>query len=94
MEIMSGTETKLSPEEAKRLAKFVAKQDKALAIVVLSVDTTFLYLLGDPVNLVKVWKTLGNHFQKSWANKLELRRKLYSLKMKEGEPVQRIMSIR
>ena len=34
-------------------------------------------------------ETLGDHFQKmSWGNKLELRRRLYSLKMKEGEPVQ------
>ena len=55
----------------------------------LSVDPTLLYLLGDPVDPVIVWKTLGDHFQKkSWGNKLELRRRLYSLKMKEGEPVQ------
>ena len=67
----------------------MGKRDKTLAIVVLSVDPMLLYLLGDPVYPVIVWKMLGDHFQKkSWGNMLELRRRLYSLKMKEGETVQ------
>ena len=36
-----------------------------------------------------VWKKLRDHFQKkTWANKLELRRKLYALRLKDGESVQ------
>ena len=36
-----------------------------------------------------MWKKLRDHFQKkTWANRLELRRKLYSLCLKEGAPVQ------
>ena len=35
-----------------------------------------------------VWKKLADQFQKkTWANKLELRRKLYSLKLKDGDSV-------
>ena len=60
-----------------------------MAIIVLSVEPTLLYLLGDPDDLVAVWKKLCDHFQKkTWANKLELRRRLYSLKLKEGDSVQ------
>ncbi len=39
---------------------------------------------------MSVWKKLRDHFQKkTWVNKLELRRKLYSLRLKSGEPVQK-----
>ena len=46
-------------------------------------------MLGDPVDPVAVWKKLSDHFQKkTWANKLHLRKKLYSLRLREGESVQ------
>ena len=69
--------------------KFISRRDRALAIVVLSIDPTLLYLIGDPKDPTEVWKKLSDQFQKkTWANKLELRRKLYSLRLKEGESVQ------
>ncbi len=87
--IVNGTERSPPEREAEKLAKFVARRDRALAIVVLSVNPTLLYLLGDPEDLIAVWKKLSDQFQnKSWANKLELRRRLYSLRLKEGDPVQ------
>ena len=55
-------------------------------MIVLSIEPSLLYLIGEPIT---VWKKLGDHFQKkTWANKLELRRKLHSLRLKEGESVQ------
>lgn len=87
--IVNGTERSPPEGEAEKLAKFVARRDRALAIVVLSVNPTLLYLLGDPEDPIAVWKKLSDQFQKkSWANKLELRRRLYSLRLKEGDPVQ------
>ena len=78
--------------EAGRRAKFGVRRDRALAIVVLSVEPTLLYLLGDPEDPVVVWKKLLDHFQKkTWANKLELRRRLYSLKLSEGDSIQEHM---
>ena len=53
--IVNGTE--VAPAEAEPLAKFNTRRDKALAIIVLSVDPTLLYLVGDPTNPIKVWKT-------------------------------------
>ena len=54
-----------------------------------SIRTSLLYLIGDPKDPVAVWKKLQDQFQKkTWANKLELRRKLYSLRLKDGESVQ------
>ena len=36
-----------------------------------------------------MWQKLGDEFQKKiWANKLELRRKLYSLRLKDGDSIQ------
>lgn len=56
-------------EEADRRAKFMTRRDRALALVVLSVDTTLLYLLGDPEDPVVIWKKLSDHFQKkTWVN--------------------------
>ena len=87
--IVTGTEEPPSEEDAEKYAKFVAKRDRTLALIVLSVDPTLLYLLGDPEDPVKVWRKLSDHFQKkTWANKLELRRRLYSLRLKEGDSVQ------
>ena len=55
----------------------------------LSVDPMLLYLVGDPTNPIEVWKKLADQFQKkTWANKLHLRKKLYSLLLKEGGSVQ------
>ena len=63
--------------------KFAGRKDKALGLV------SLLCLLGEPDDPVAVWKKLGHQFQKkSWANKLELRRRLYSLKVDEGGSVQ------
>ena len=57
-------------------------------IIVLAVDPLLLYLLGDPEDLKAVWKKLEEQFQpKTWSNKLQLRRKLYALKLKEGGSV-------
>ena len=55
----------------------------------LSVDPSLLYLIGDPEDPVAVWKKLSDQFQKKMlANKLVLRRRLHSLRLKEGDLVQ------
>ena len=59
-----------------------------LAIFVLTVDLTFLYLLEEPDSPVTVWEKLANQFQKkTWADKLILRCKLYVLRLKDGDSV-------
>ena len=66
----------------------MTRSDRALAIIVLAVDPSLLYLLGDPKDPQAVWQKLEEQFQrKTWSNKLQLRRKLYALKLKEGESV-------
>ena len=70
-------------------AKFIGRRDRALALIVLSIELSLLYLLGDLKDPIAVWKKLGDQFQKkTWANKLELQCKLYLLHLKEGESVQ------
>ena len=65
------------------------RRDRALAIIVLSIEPSLLYLIGEPEDPVVVWRKLRDHFQKKTrANRLDLRRKLYSLRLKEGESVQ------
>ena len=69
--------------------KYVARKDRALAIIVLSVDPSLLYLIGDPEDPITVWKKLADQFQKkTWATKLELRRKLHTLRLKDEDSVQ------
>ena len=87
--IVSGNETAPPETKAERHVKFVARRDHALALIILFVDSTLLYLLGDPMDLVTMWKKLSDQFQKkTWTNKLELRRRLYSLRLKERDSVQ------
>lgn len=86
--IVSGTETLPEEANAETRKKFDARKDRALAIVVLSVDPSLLYLLGNPEDPAEVWRRLEEQFQrKTWSNKLQLRRKLFSLKLKDGESV-------
>ena len=92
--IVSGQETQPTGVgvTAAEINKFTVRSDRALAIIVLSVEPTLLYLLGDPNDPGEVWERLAGmaaQFEKkSWANKLELRRKLYNLRLKEGSSVQ------
>ena len=91
-DIVSGTEVApnstdgTTDRDANR--KFIARRDKALAIIVLAVDPSLLYLLGEPEDPKIVWQTLQGQFQKkTWANKLGLWRKLFSLKLVDGGSV-------
>ena len=80
-----------SCSERRRLVlKVRHKKDRAQAIIVLSIEPSLLYLIGEPEDPDVVWEKLANQFQKStWANKLELRRKHFSLCLKDGESVQK-----
>ena len=83
--IVSGSELPPDAAEADKYTKFVGRRDHALAIIVLSVKPTLLYLIADPKDPTVVWKKLTDQFQKKmWANKLELRHKLYSMQLKDG----------
>ena len=86
--IVSGEEDPPGREEER--AKYSLRKDTALATIVLAIDPSLLYLLGaDPKDPKAVWKALADQFQRNtWANKLELKRKLFSLKLTEGGSVQ------
>ena len=87
--IVNGTETAPSASDADRRAKFATRRDRALATIVLSVKPSLLYLIGDPEDPIAVWRKLANQFErKTWANKLDLRRRLHSLRLKDGDSVQ------
>ena len=78
--IVNGLE--VLPEDQNARLKYYERRDKALAIIVLNVKTSLLYLLGDPVDPKEVWLKIQDQFQKkSWANKLVLKRKLNALKL-------------
>ena len=68
------TENENASENQGEQAKHFLRRDRALAMIVLSMDPTLLYLLGtDPENPAVVWKKLANQFEKkTWANKLAL----------------------
>ena len=54
--IVSGTETSPAEEQADAQRKFMSRSDHALAITVLAVDPSLLYLLGDPKDPQAVWQ--------------------------------------
>ena len=81
-------ETEVCPDvstEADKHAKYMARRDRALATIVLAIDPSLLYLLGDPEDPAAVWKKLSAQFQKkTWANKLCLRKKLLTMKLSDS----------
>ncbi|KAF2346437.1 hypothetical protein FHG87_022807 [Trinorchestia longiramus] len=88
-DIVQGTETKSSTADEAARRKFESRRDLALATIVLGVDQSQLYLLGDPTDPVEVWRKLQNTFQKkSWANKFRLKKKLFNMKMENGQNLQ------
>ena len=58
--------TKIAPPQAEveKYSNYVAKKNRALAILVLSIEPSLLYLLGDPQDPVVVWDKLSAQFQK------------------------------
>ena len=91
--IVPGQETAPSGSEAER-AKFAARLDCALATVVLTLNTSLLHLIGDPKDQVVVWKKIANQFEKKTrATRLDLRCKLHSLRLKDGESAQEHIKI-
>ena len=86
--IVTGEETAPTGSAGEQ-SKFAARKDQALATIVLSIDTSLLYLIPDPQDPVVVWGKLANQFEKkTWATRLDLRRKLHSLQLKDGESAQ------
>lgn len=87
--ITNGTEVAPATTEVEKYAKFVCRRDKALATIVLSLNTSLLYLVGTMDDPVAVWKKLQDTFQKkTWANKMRLRRKLLTYKLSVEGSVQ------
>jgi len=62
--LVDRTEVVPPQAEVEKYAKYVTKKNKALAIVVLSIEPSLLYLLGDPQDSVIVWDKLAAQFQK------------------------------
>lgn len=85
--IVTEEETEPIGDDGAR-AKFATRRNKALATVVLSVDTSLLYLIGDPVDPVVVCQLADQFEKKTWATRLDLRRKLHSLLLKDGGSAQ------
>ena len=51
-------------------------------------------VVRDPENLTVVWRKLADQFQKkTWANKLAFRRKLYNLKLKDEQSMQKYVKM-
>ena len=83
--IVAGTEEYPEEAEADKRAKFMARKDRALATIVLAVEPSLLYIVGDPVDPAAVWRKLSGQFQKkTWANKLSLRKKLFTMKLSDS----------
>ena len=79
---VDGTKTPTPQHEADEYKKFVGSWDRILALIVLSIEPSLLYLVWDPENPVTVWKKLPKQFQENTlANKLELLQKLYSMRL-------------
>lgn len=70
--IVTGEGTSPVGGDVAARVKFVGRKDRVLATVVLSVDSSLLYLISNPEDPVVVWKKLADKFEKStWATRLD-----------------------
>ena len=51
---------KIPTDGDKDILKFLSRRDRALATIVLSVDLSLIYLIGDPDDPVVVWNKLAD----------------------------------
>ena len=66
--IDTGEETAFTSGNKRDWAKFASRRDWALATIVLAVDTSLLYLTGNPEDPVVFWKKLADQSEKeTWA---------------------------
>ena len=56
--------SELLTKESNAHYKYATRRDRALATIVLSIDPSLLYLVGDPHDPADFWKKLGDQFQK------------------------------
>ena len=74
--------TELPPTGDNELSKFNQGKDRTLAIIVLAIDPSLIYLIDDPDDHLAMWTLLQNMFmKKTWVNKLALKIKLYNTRM-------------
>ena len=62
--IVAGTETAPAEGEGDQRSKFLARRDHTLASIVLAVEFSLLYLIGDLKDPVVVWHKLQDQFRK------------------------------
>ena len=80
--LVDGTE--VAPAELT--AVYTRKLAKATATIGLTVDDSFLLMIGDKETPKAMWDALKEHFQSdSLANELFLRRKFYQARMSDGD---------
>ena len=65
--IVEGTEVAPDEEDEASFRKYNDRKDRALSTIVLAVETSLLYLLGDPQDPQEVWEEyVTNYKGKPW----------------------------
>ena len=83
--IVSGTEECPDPTtEAEKHTKYLARRDRALATIVLAIETSLLYLLGDPQDPAIVWEQLSQQFQENMGKQTQPQEKVLHNEVKGG----------
>lgn len=87
--LVTGMETPPDQSNAAQYEKYALRTHKALATIVLALDTSLLYIVGEEEDPALVWNKIENQFEKkTWSNKLNLRRRLHNARLREGGSVQ------
>lgn len=87
---VTGSVTVPTTEDARN--KFNERKDRALATIVMAIQPSLLYLVGDPTDPKVVFDKLSSIFQKkTWSNKLRLRKTLYSMKLAANMSIHQLL---
>ena len=87
--IVDGTETLQENASAQQQTDFNKKSQKAFSTIVMSINSSQLYLITSCEEPARAWTALRNHFERdTLVNKLMLKKQYFRMEMKDGTSIE------
>ena len=88
--LVDGSETLAEDAKAAASEEFQKKLQRAFSSIVLAVGASQLYMVTSCEQPQTAWEELQNHFERdTLANKLFLKKRYFTLEMKEGTSIEK-----
>ena len=88
-EIITGEEVLAARASDQQAADFKKRSRKAFSTIVMSIDSSLIYLITSHEKPTAAWKALCDHFERdTLVNKLMLKKQYFRMEMKESSSIE------